>query len=301
MDASTFPLAAGIVVPLVFIIPSSILLYALYRQTWADTKEPETTQQTGNGDLRARNQNAAASKTSLASLDVRPFLKDLHLGPSEPRTVDYSVPDSVEAPESATPKVVRATLFSYDLGTLLSLICGMVYLACATSVDHSRAIDFPLGISVTIIPLLVLPHSIEGTLKRTAKPLAAEDKRIFRRIVLPLVGSVAVAALGAWISSYIVIAALAIALISISLLALDTTRWPLPLLEPRPQPTDVLNRNTKSWFSGNGLSEADAEALARQGNMPRPGETEDTFLGRMQQEGDSWITETGKLSRLIDA
>lgn len=206
-----------------------------------------------------------------------------------------------EASKPDASTVARSTLFSYALGILLSLICGLVYLACATSATPSRAIDFPLAISATIIPFLVLPHSIEAIWKRTGNPLVAaneEQQRIFRRMILPLVGSVAVAALGAWISTYIVIAALAIALLSIFVLALDTSRWPLPLLEPRLQQTGTVNRNTKSWFSGNGLLEADAEALARQGNMPRPGETEDAFLERMQQEGNSWITEAGKYSSI---
>ncbi|KAJ9112167.1 hypothetical protein QFC20_002348 [Naganishia adeliensis] len=302
MDASPFPLSVGISVPLVFLIPTSILLYGLYGQLRHNSKGPESTQRPGDGDLRARNQNAAASKTSLASLDLRPFLKDLYLGRSDPRTVEYNVPPAMDQQEASKPDastVARSTLFSYALGILLSLICGLVYLACATSATPSRAIGFPLAISATIIPFLVLPHSIEAIWKRTGNPLVAaneEQQRIFRRMILPLVGSVAVAALGAWISTYIVIAALAIALLSISVLALDTSRWPLPLLEPRLQQTGTVNRNTKSWFSGNGLLEADAEALARQGNMPRPGETEDAFLERMQQEGNSWITETAKAS-----
>jgi hypothetical protein len=291
MNSSPFPLAAGIAVPIVLIIPTSILLYVLYNRIHHDDRSPDNVKGSGNG----------ASKVSLASLDVRPFFNNHQRTPTDARAGDDNSTPTVEVKnaENKVPSRVRFTLFSYALGILLSLIFGLIYLACSTSATPSRAIDFPLGISVLLVPSLVLPHSIEGTFKRTGNTSNVRNaarESIFRRIVLPLVGTVAVAALGAWISTYIVVAALVISLLSITFLALDTSKWPLPLMEPR----DTIKRHTKSWFSGNALSEADAEALAGQGNMPRPGETEDAFLERMQQEGNSWITENGKFRRLPD-
>lgn len=294
MGPPPFPLATGIAVPLTFIIPTSILLYTLHHRLQKEQHPPEKVSDSGNGHLRTRNQSAAASKGSLASLDVRPFLDGPQQVQITTRTEEYVPPPTISHGDRAMrlPVQERSALFSYALSILLSLTCGLVYLACATSATPSPAIDFPLGISTLVVPFLVLPHSIEGIFKRSRTPLveAGRQRRLLRRIVLPLLASIAVAALGAWVSTYIIVAALLVSLLSISFLALDTSKWPLPLLEPR---TETTNRHTKSWFSGNGLSEADAEALARQGNMPRPGETEDAFLERMQHEGNSWITETG--------
>lgn len=298
--ASPFPLAAAIAVPIVFLIPTGILLYILAYRLRHDDTTPVPAHQTGGGDLRARNQNAASSKTSLASLDVRPFLDTLYA-----RTGEYNVSAVAKqnpAVESETLTSVRPALFSYALGILLSLLCGLVYLSCATSSGPSSAVNFPLGISVTVIPFLVLPYSIEDFQRRIEKPLVAGSGgrwRVCWRFGLPIGASIVIASLGAWVSGYIVVAILAVTLVSISVLALDNARWPLAMVSSRSQNTDASNRKTKSWFSGNGLSEADAEALARQGNVPRAGESEDAFLERMQREGNSWITETGKLERSL--
>lgn len=294
---ATFPLAAAIVVPLVFIIPLSILLYYLHSESTPTENVKNAAEQT-NASLVRQNRNAAASKTSLASLDVRPFMDSLQQRHIDSRTGEYGVATAeADSKLKDTPSAIRPIFFAFTLGALLSLICGLIYLTCAASGITAKAISLPLSISVILIPSLLLPYVISACPAKFSNPDTATPAvrwQAFLRNWIPLLASFIVGILGTWASPYMVIAALSLALITLSVLAFATAcQWPRPMTQGRSRLNG--NRNTKSWFSGNVLSEADAEALARQGNMPRPGEIEEDFLKRMQQEGNSWVTETGKL------
>lgn len=288
---ATFSLAPAIVVPLVSIIALSILLYYLHSQS-THTKNVKTQPEPTNPSAIGQNRNAGTSKTSLTSLDVRPFMENL-----QQQHIDARASECCEVKDQG-PSIIRPVLSAFARGTLLSLVCGSIYLACAASGIDSKAIRLPLSISVTLIPFLLLPHAISAVLRTFGNSdtvaLAKPWQTCFR-LCIPLITSFIVGILGTWASSYIVIAVLALTLVTLSVLTFATPcRWPRSMVRGRSRLNG--NRKTKSWFSGNVLSKADFEGSAPPGNMPRPGESEEDFLRRMQQEGNSWVTETGKLS-----
>lgn len=293
---ATFQLGPAIAIPLVFIIPTGILLYIL-RSRPRRTDTVNSPVQQNNASAIGLNRNAAVSNASLASLDVRPFMDNLQQHHIDARASEYGVSQAQVHPASINARFsVRSIFFTYTLGTLLSLVCGLIYMTCSASGTTSNAIKLPLSISVTLIPFLLLPHSVETFLAELAVSNTVAHQERWQPCLktwIPLFISFIVGVLGTWAPPYIVVAVLAITLTSLSILTLATARqWPRSLFPSRSRVNS--NRKTKSWFSGNGISEEDAEALARQGNAPRPGESEAAFLQRMQQEGNSWVTETGE-------
>lgn len=320
-DQSTIPLSVGVTIPLFLSLPCAFLLYSLYKKrnhTWsfditsADSAVPiphEQVPKTTTSEVQHTNKQAEGrKKASLATLDIRSFLGKLqHTRRNEANTpeMEATSPSAIPSdPTTTLSKLLKPAFTFYTASTLLSLICGAIYLSCMSSTtNYSNALNFPLGISVTCVPFVCFAYAIKGL--RSSRT-SASSRSTYRKhpvreqlgsgFVAPVLASIVVAALGAWVSPYIVVALLGIALSSTTIFTVHTCRRIITS-----QLTRVLTwygshgkRRRQTRLSGNGLDHDHAEIFAGRGGMPRPGEKEEDFVHRMQHEGTSWITETGE-------
>ncbi|KAJ9124178.1 hypothetical protein QFC22_000975 [Naganishia vaughanmartiniae] len=317
----TIKLSVGIAIPLLLSLPCVFILYSLFKKrnhTWSfdtdntaisapisdDVENPIAAPQVRHTTKQAEGRK----KASLATLDIMSFLGKLQQTQREAITPEM---DSTSPPQTSNPSTTLANLLgpalpSYTLSILLSLVCGAIYLSTVSTSAYSNAINFPLGISVTCAPFVCFAYAMQGhrpsntTSSKSPSPHLSFCRKLGFGLAAPVLASIVVGALGAWVSPYVVITFLGIALCTTSVLTIHAcfptiTSWTIRVLHRHH--SSSKRRQTRSWFSGTGLTAADAEALAGKGQMPRPGEKEDDFVHRMQHEGNSWITETGNGAR----
>ncbi|KAJ9106215.1 hypothetical protein QFC21_001359 [Naganishia friedmannii] len=316
---STIPLSVGVTIPLLLSLPCAYVLYSLFKKrnhTWsfdtnnttaaiavADVEVPTATPHVRYTTKQAEGRK----KASLATLDIMSFLGKLQQSRQEakntPELDTISTPPVTSDPSATLAKLLKTAVASYTLSILLSLLCGAVYLSCVSNTDYANAINLPLGISVTCAPFVCFAYSLQGyrSTSTSAPTQPSFHQNLGFGVIAPVVGSVVVGALSAWVSPYIVIAFLGVALCITTTLTFHTCyptikSWTMRVLQHRHE-SNKMRRQTRSWFSGVGMAGADSEALAGQGDMPRPGEKEEDFVARMQNEASSWITETGNGTR----
>lgn len=327
----TLPLSVSVTIPLLLSLPCAYVLYSLHQKryhTWSfditnNNNNTATTSSSNVGISTAAplarhttKQAEGRKKSSLVTLDIMSFLGRLQHTRNEAKLPESEATSAPPISDSSATlaKLLKPAITSYTISILLSLVCGAIYLSCLSSpTNYSNAINLPLGVSVTCVPFVCFAYTIQGYLSyhRTSPSPSSSTQLSFRRwrfstglvVALPVLASVFVASLGAWVSAYVVIGFLSITLCASTILTTYTyrrtiTSWMTRVRHQRHSSGSNRRRQTRSWFSGTaaagGLTVADAEALARQGQMPRPGEKEEEFVARMQHEGVSWITETGE-------